>query len=283
LLSSLTKDLALGVIEFMTAATPMSVATHGATPKPTATSLSAEQQPGFETVLRDALHAQTMVRCRSAFVHDVKSATQAIYWAIDLLKKTVASSPIEGELRVKQEKYLGWCKQELENLQRVVQRVLSETTPEDGDREVLDLSALLMELGKLVGDEAALIEVELQLDLPADSHVEGFRNQLRQLFLGLMLDALDAMPHGGKLRIALKTEGADQHIRISDNRAEAPLIDGSNLSTLDFTAQPVRKGIALHVVRSIAQAHGGNIHSDYEQGRGVQVDVRLPRSELQAI
>jgi signal transduction histidine kinase len=269
-----------GVNSFMTAVKPVSVAVSVAREASVTTSaadaLAPEQHPGFETVLRDALHAQTMVRCRSAFVHDVKSATQAIYWAIDLLKKTVASSPIEGELRVKQEKYLGWCKQELENLQRVVQRVLSETTPEDGEREVLDLSALLMELGKLIGDEAALIEVELQLDLPADSHVEGFRNQLRQLFLGLMLDALDAMPDGGKLRITLKNEGADQRITISDNRASAPLIDGSDLSTLDFAAQPVRRGIALHVVQSIAQSHGGNIGSDYEPGRGVQVDVRLP-------
>jgi signal transduction histidine kinase len=259
----------------MTAATPISVATPALTQIPVEG--APEQQPGFETVLRDALHAQTMVRCRSAFVHDVKSATQAIYWAIDLLKKTVASSPIEGELRVKQEKYLGWCKQELENLQRVVQRVLSETTPEDSEREILDLSVLLMELGKLTGDEAALIEVELQLDLPADSLVEGFRNQLRQLFLGLILDALDAMPNGGKLRIALTTEDTDQHITISDTRADAPLMDGSDLSTLDFDAQPVRKGIALHVVQSIAHSHGGTIRSEYVQGRGVQVDVRLPR------
>lgn len=261
----------------MTAAIPASGGAFTSPSQPAQGVFTPEQQLGLDIVLRDALHAQTMVRCRSAFVHDVKSATQAIYWAIDLLKKTVASSPVEGELRVKQEKYLGWCKQELENLQRVVQRVLAETTPEDGEREIVDLSVLLMELGKLTGDEAALIEVELQLDLPADLSVEGFRNQLRQLFLGLMLDALDAMPNGGKLGIALITEGADQHVTISDTRAEAPLLAGSDLSALDFAARPARKGIALHVVQSIAHGHGGTVHRDYVQGRGVKVDVRLPR------
>ena len=59
---------------------------------PWETLLSDRERAGFDAVLRDALHAQTLIRCRSALIHDVKSASQAIYWAVDLLKKTVSSS-----------------------------------------------------------------------------------------------------------------------------------------------------------------------------------------------
>ena len=241
------------------------------------TMLNDRERAGFDAVLCDALHAQTMVRCRSALIHDVKSASQAIYWAVDLLKKTVGSSSADPALKEKQEKYLGWCRQELDNLQKTTQKVLADVTQADGIAGPVDIGALLLELGKLVGDEAALLDVDLQLDVTRNVLTSGSRTQLRAAFLGLLFNALDAMTAGGKLKIEVRP-GTDRHqITLHDSRATSGPPDG-NLFAVDLTSEPLSEGIAFHVARSIVVAHCGEIHVESAAGSGLIVRIDLPQA-----
>ena len=244
---------------------------------PWETLLSDRERAGFDAVLRDALHAQTLIRCRSALIHDVKSASQAIYWAVDLLKKTVSSSTADPAVKDKQEKYLGWCRQELDNLQKTTQKVLADVTQADLIAGPVDIGALLLELGKLAGDEAALLDVDLQLDVAQNVLANSSRAQLRQALLGLLFNALDAMTGGGKLRIELQP-GTDTHrITIRDSRTISSPPD-RDWFAVDLASEPLSDGIAFHVARSIVLAHRGAIHVEYAADAGLIVRIDLPQA-----
>lgn len=104
----------------------------------------------------------------------------------------------------------------------------------------------------------------------------GYRDRLKQSFLNIAVNALEAMPGGGCLSFDMQVEDAVAVVRVSDTGRGIPREDLERIYERDFTTKATGSGIGLHVARALVEIHGGVIRVESEEGRGTLVEVRLP-------
>jgi signal transduction histidine kinase len=136
---------------------------------------------------------------------------------------------------------------------------------------------------KLVKNQLMLSTVELETELPTDLPlVSGERKGLRQAFLNLFINAIQAMPKGGTLIIRAYVPDAQPWVKV-DVVDTGLGIASENLPRLFepfFTTKEVGRGtgLGLAVTYSILQKHGGRIEVHSTLGQGSTFSVSLPVS-----
>jgi two-component system cell cycle sensor histidine kinase/response regulator CckA len=160
---------------------------------------------------------------------------------------------------------------------QLTQKLLTFSRRQIRQTAVYDLCELVRGFGPLLarvlGEDIA---VELALP-PAPLLVEGDQAQLQQVLLNLATNARQAMPEGGRLRVAVRALGSD--------RCELEVVDDGEGMTREtrarvfepfFTTRAGGTGLGLSVVFGVVQDHQGSVEVDSEPGRGTTVRVQLP-------
>ena len=113
---------------------------------------------------------------------------------------------------------------------------------------------------------------------PAPSIV-GDPERLQQLFLNLFLNAADAMPDGGELRVSLAPQG-ERHVevRVADSGVGIPADALDRVFEPFFTTKTASEGsgLGLMVARGIVGDHGGSIQVTSQEGEGTEFVIRFP-------
>jgi signal transduction histidine kinase len=121
--------------------------------------------------------------------------------------------------------------------------------------------------------------VNLTLTLPeGPAHLHGDGSQLQQVFLNLVLNALDAVPEGGHVGITARLDTEGIEVAVSDNGCGIAAEDLGRIFDPFFSTKGVGKGtgLGLSVSYGIVQAHGGRIAVDSRVGVGSTFRVWLP-------
>jgi signal transduction histidine kinase len=144
-------------------------------------------------------------------------------------------------------------------------------------------------LGRLVEELVASLSVQLEaqtiradIDIPPDQQITADREMIRRALVNLMLNAVDAMPHGGTLSVRsvrraqeIELEVADTGPGLSDEalrRAFEPF----------YTTKPGGTGLGLAIVFRIAEVHGGTVAAANRPDGGAVFTIRLPRCGQEA-
>jgi len=146
-----------------------------------------------------------------------------------------------------------------------------------------------LDVGELVGGMHRLLErligedIRFQLDLGhGDLHIEADRGQLEQVIMNLCVNARDAMPEGGDLRICTKTgamPGGDIALRLEVADSGSGMSKELIEQAFDpfFTTKGMEgTGLGLSVVLGIIEQHNGTVEIDSEPGRGTRFIIQLP-------
>jgi signal transduction histidine kinase/CheY-like chemotaxis protein len=181
-------------------------------------------------------------------------------------------------------RYLDIVKRAAQDGAEVVRRVqrfsrvqpVSRTMPVDLNQlaqEVLDLTSPRWH------DEALLrqIRIDTALDLGSTQPVAGELAPLREVLMNLVLNAIDAMPDGGRLGVKTWADAEGVHCDVSDSGAG--MSDDVRQRALDpfFTTKgPKSTGLGLSVTYGIIQRHNGTLEIDSAPGRGTTVHITLP-------
>jgi signal transduction histidine kinase len=169
--------------------------------------------------------------------------------------------------------------QEIRRLDEVVQGFLKFTRPEDLKLQPLTVRALLDEIVPIVRPEADRCRVQLIVDGDAAPDVNGDPAMLRQAFLNLALNACQAMPNGGTLRI--RCEAARGHrvaVVFTDTGVGIAPADLQRIFDLYFTTKEKGSGIGLSMVYRTVQMHDGEIEVQSTPGSGTTFRLLLPRA-----
>jgi PAS domain S-box-containing protein len=125
--------------------------------------------------------------------------------------------------------------------------------------------------------QARGLHYEVEYDLQATPSVTGSASELREVFVNIILNALDAMPQGGHLNIATETRGGFAHVSFTDGGI------GMNAEICDRIFEPFfttkganGTGLGLAVSHSIVERHGGRIEVVSSPGQGTTFVVSLP-------
>jgi PAS domain S-box-containing protein len=100
--------------------------------------------------------------------------------------------------------------------------------------------------------------------------------KIRQAFINVIKNAVDAMPDGGVLTLTTRRVGRDTEVRITDSGIGIRDEDMEDVFKPFYTTKPKGFGLGLAYCKRVIEAHGGSINLDSEQGEGTTVVIRLP-------
>lgn len=179
--------------------------------------------------------------------------------------------------------------EEVDRINGIIEGLLSFSRPSEPQRENFNLRGLLEQTVGLVSTTAVKRKVEILLDIrPAECMLKADPAQLKQVFLNIIMNALQAMKTGGFLRITVekKRPGGSSlnsyHIVFQDTGSGIPKCDLEHVFDPFFTTKSDGTGLGLSISYGIIRQHGGDIEieSDVESGNalnhGTTVTVMLP-------
>jgi two-component system, NtrC family, sensor histidine kinase HydH len=230
----------------------------------------------------------------AGLAHEIRNPLGAIKGAAQLLTPTGDDGHgIPAEAR----EFLGIIVEEANRLNRVVSQFLDYARPYRGEPQPLDVNEVVRKSAQLVtppplpgpGDAAEIappVEVSLQLadDLP---RARADAEQLRQVFLNLAINAVQAMPAGGKLTIstALRKGGRRGgpaqflEVRFRDTGVGIVASELKNLFIPFYTTKDKGTGLGLPISQRIVENHGGTIEVRSRVNVGSTFTVVLPVHE----
>jgi signal transduction histidine kinase len=149
--------------------------------------------------------------------------------------------------------------------------------------ELVDLNEVAHEMLMLLRNEANRYSIAMHTELaPGLPVVMADRVQLQQVFMNLMLNAIDAMKEtAGELTI--KSQLADDRqlmITISDTGVGLPADKPDQIFNAFFTTKPQGTGLGLAITRSVIEAHGGRLWVSANLGRGTTFHFTLPSEAM---
>ncbi|GFE62532.1 nitrogen regulation protein NR(II) [Geobacter sp. AOG2] len=223
-----------------------------------------------EEQLRRAERLSTMGEMAAVLAHEIRNPLGSIRGTAEILRDDYRPGDPKHEFIEIQIK-------ETERLNRVVEEFLRMARPQPAEMRHCSLREELETIATLAANDARARKIKLTLEPPAaDIFVNADGEKLRQAFLNIVINALQATPEGGTITIATQKTDSLYEIRFSDS---GPGIAASALARVFepfFTTKPDGTGLGLAITKKIIEAHGGMLEMESEVGKGTTVIVRLP-------
>lgn len=182
-----------------------------------------------------------------------------------------------GDPRTKDAEIIG---EKMDHLNRIVEQILGFARSAEPQLRPVQLNRLIEDLGLLLRHKLQQHGVEGSLELAPDlPEVSADATQMEQVFLNLSLNALQAMPRGGRLTIRtwLDAEG-DIRVDFKDNGVGMTQEQSSQaFGSILQSSKPGGTGLGLAVVRRVVEAHRGELKIESAPGAGTTVGLRFPR------
>jgi signal transduction histidine kinase len=222
---------------------------------------------------QEALRAQqmaTLAQLATGVAHEIRNPLTSIKMLIQVNRDMFAKNglPTDDLLLVEEE---------IRRMERSVNGLLEYARPEQGEFQRFAIQDVIEKTVRLIEGRCIAQQVTIHLDVPdRPVRVDGDPSQIHQLILNLCLNACDAMPSGGELRLAL-TPAADQaRLVVTDTGmgiSEAVL---DKLFSPFVTTKPQGIGLGLGICRRIAENHRGALLGSNVAGGGARFELRLP-------
>ena len=223
-----------------------------------------------ESTLSYSRKLAAISRLSAGIAHEIKNPLNATMIHLELLKMRLTDKPDATE-------HLSVIAAQVRRLDEVVQGFLKFTRPEDLRLQPVWVGEIIDELLPIVQAEASKSQVDVRIDVPPTlPPVNADTRMLLQAFLNLALNACQAMPQGGRLRIAARERPNRQvEIVFEDTGVGISADDLSRIFDLYFTTKDHGSGIGLSLVYRTIQLHDGDIEVQSAPGRGTTFSIRL--------
>jgi len=215
----------------------------------------------------------------AGIAHEIRNPLTSVKIFIQSLEKEI-------DLDESQKEDFRIIKKEIDKINEHITRFLDFARPEDPSFQRVDIRGLLLETLNLLAPRMKSSSVDLNISLPKDlPSVEGDPKQLGQVFLNLILNAIEAMPKGGMLAIhsTVKVVPASHEellqLFFRDTGCGIPEKDRPYLYDPFFSRKEKGTGLGLSIVYSIIQRHNGQIEVESELGKGSLFIISLPVSK----
>jgi signal transduction histidine kinase len=212
----------------------------------------------------------TAGRLSASIAHEVNNPLQAVQNCLHL----AAREDLPPE---KRQEYFDLARVELDRLTLTVKRMLDFYRPGPVQNEKLSLPEILDHvlhlMAKQLSERSVIVDFEIPDNLPP---ILAVGSQIQQVFINLILNASDAMPEGGQLRISARAVRGGVEILFQDNGPGIPHEKQANIFEPFFSTKDGGTGLGLTVSYNIITAHGGSLELLSDRGPGACFKVLLP-------
>jgi two-component system sensor kinase FixL len=202
--------------------------------------------------------------------HEIKNPLIMIGGFARQLSRTIQDEKSQSKLKI--------ISDEVQRLENLLLELKEVYRPQQLAIEKVNINTLLREIVSLSSEDCKVADIALQVETPEDPiWVEGDPGKLKQVFLNLVKNAMEAMETGGRLMISSKRSAGRAEITISDNGPGILPENREKLFTPFFTTKRRGTGLGLSVSKKIIEEHpGGTLDLDSEEGKGTVVRISLP-------
>jgi signal transduction histidine kinase len=231
--------------------------------------LYKEQRERFRRMIR-ADRLATIGELAAGAAHEIRNPLTAIKSSLQYLE-----SRFQDE---KEKKLLAIALQETDRIDEILAALLSFSRPSEIKKEQVDLAVTLEESLALISFQARSAGVEVETKFPAGPvFLNGDKSQVKQLFLNILLNAIQAMEGGGKLTCeVLPLANGKILTRIIDTGEGIAEENMDKIYDPFFTTKKGGTGLGLSICYSIVKSHQGEIEVRSRAGEGTTVLVTLP-------
>lgn len=215
-----------------------------------------------------------MVGC---IAHEIRNPLGSVELFASLLRRDLRDQP---QLKT----YAEHISVAVQSMDRLLSNLLVYTRPDCSKVGWQETGQLIREVLTLASHAMASDSIEVCCDLdPQVPQLWCDGGKMKQVLLNLVLNAAQAMPHGGRLTIAVTVAPAsvsDQpavHLTVSDTGTGIPLELQSRIFDPFFTTKDHGTGLGLAIVHALVEAHGGRIDAESRSGQGTSFVITLPR------
>ncbi len=231
----------------------------------------------FETRQQKALERSERLaalgQLAASIAHEVRNPLAGMKGALEILGKGMEKDPARKEI-------MDELFAQILRLETLVRDLLTFAQPRPLNLQSVELHDLLNRVLRFVQDGLNSSDIELRrvyTRLPATIFADP--QQLEQVFLNLIDNAVQAMGTGGTLTLKTRDSGGALTITFQDTGKGIPPRDIPRIFQPFFTTKHRGSGLGLSIVKKIVEAHDGNLEVESRPDRGTTVTIRLPRRE----
>jgi two-component system, NtrC family, sensor histidine kinase HydH len=236
----------------------------------------------LEESRREALRAEQLAavgQMAAGIAHELRNPLMAM--------KILVQAASEESPPVLAGRDLTVLEEEITRLERSTETFLDFARPPELERRTFDLRNLISQTLDLVSVRAQRQGVQLRCELPGDRPllIQADMGQIRQVLLNLILNALDAVPHGGSVWFEVDVAENEPYggaarpgltFRVCDTGPGIPVELGTKIFEPFVGTKPSGIGLGLSICKRIVESHGGEIKAENRSSGGAVFTVWLP-------
>jgi signal transduction histidine kinase len=241
-------------------------------------------------------------RLMAGVAHEVKNPLNAMTIHLELLRNKLARQSVgtavgskpDSTGRVLREsgsavmeavpmpdvsKHVDIIGKEIQRLDTVLNGFLKFARPDELKLQPLRLSDVISDVTTTIAPEAERMRVTVRQECPRDlPEIKADPAMLRQAMLNLALNAIQAMPNGGVLRLICRADRGSVEIDVEDTGVGIPPEHLQRIFDLYFTTKEKGSGIGLSMVYRIVQLHDGDVEVQSTPGVGTRFKLIFPQA-----
>ena len=231
----------------------------------------ADQIIEIEGQLRRADRLSALGELSAGMAHEIRNPLGSIKGTAEILRDGVAADDPRLE-------FADILIKEVDRLNKVLEDFLRFARPEPVERGRFSPNKSIAEVLELTRQQALRSRVVVEVDLAEDVEIPGRGEQIQQALLNLVLNALQAMPDGGLLKVSSWIRHNEVGLEVTDNGPGIAMEDRERIFNPFVTTRDTGTGLGLAITQRIAQSHDGHILLKSTPGHGSSFTLCLPLS-----
>ena len=238
---------------------------------------AAREEARVRDLERQLFHTErlsTVGRLAAGMAHEINNPLEGMSNYLGLARGDLARGDAASALR-----RLEGAQEGLRRAGDVVRQVLQHADPATAPRIVLDLNAVLRQTVEFVRSRTEFASFRFEEDLSSQPlGVQGSQALLGQVVLNLLLNACEAQPPGGEVRVSARRDGERVIAEIADRGPGVPTADNARIFE-PFYSTKQSTGLGLSICYSIVTQHGGDLAVLDRPGGGAIFRMRFPAAD----
>ncbi len=240
------------------------------------TEVNAQLQKSFER-LRRADRLSALGELSAGLAHEIRNPLGSIEGAVQILGRP--NLPVDTR-----NEFTELASREVVRLKGLLTNFLEFARPQSPRIVESEIGLLLESVAKLSFETATMAKVTIKVDCEEElPPVSVDPEQIRQVLLNLVINAVQATPNGGRIILRAKRDGDWVQVEVQDEGVGIPSEDAERIFDPFFTTRSNGTGLGLSIAYQIVNQHGGHIGTRRNAERGMTFSVTLPIAKTVAI
>lgn len=227
-------------------------------------------QERLESRLRRTENLAAMGQMAAMLAHEIRNPLGIIRGAAERIGQ---------KFQIEDEEMVRFIPDEVDRLEGILGSYLDFARPVSAAGDITDVGEAMTRTLALVDHELERKGIRVEADIGSGPFpARGDAHQLQQVFLNLLLNARDAMPEGGNLRVRVGHRGAQVEVEVEDTGSGMSEETRRRATEAFYTSKEKGSGLGLAVVeRTVTELHG-RLKIQSAPGKGTRIELSIPRA-----